>query len=446
MLWKKINRFWKTGLTAKHMDKVAISKKSILLIVMFICGILLCVCNNSKKSIKAGTIYPGKNKANIQKESTKSKDIETKMDIQTEKGYNLPVDARQRKKAENDCKKMMSLIRGIYIKADKGNDLNIVLSDKTISKMQNKLKKTKKPVINTGVYANMDNFKSVDKFLKKCIKGIRGQKVVYEINSEGGIKRMKFIFDGSDIYVLSVSASWNNKNKAGIDYVSYARIKKWKYTKKGWFCYEVCVPEYPEVMEVVDGSHMLRIKPVTDENREISKKCILGLGYQGNNLLCSNWDVNNMKNLDYNGLYEYLYEMKYNKKFKSGNNTGYIQKEKFENLIMEYLPITRKKLQKYAVYNKKNQVYLWKRLGCFNYSPSYFGTSIPEVTNIKKNKDGTITLTVDAICQMVLYNDAVITHKLIVRFSGNGHFKYLGNKILNNGVKKIPDYQYRINK
>ena len=45
------------------------------------------------------------------------------------------------------------------------------------------------------------------------------------------------------------------------------------------------------------------------------KKCVLPLGYQGNNLLCSNWDREHLEGLDYNGLYEYLYQMKYQKRF-----------------------------------------------------------------------------------------------------------------------------------
>ena len=42
-------------------------------------------------------------------------------------------------------------------------------------------------------------------------------------------------------------------------------------------------------------------------------------------------------------------------------------------------------------------------------------------------------------------DDAVITHELIVKFADDGSFQYLGNEILNNGIKEIPDYQYRIN-
>ena len=62
----------------------------------------------------------------------------------------------------------------------------------------------------------------------------------------------------------------------------------------------------------------------------------------------------------------------------------------------------------------------------------------------KENEDGTVTLTVEAVCDMVICDDAVITHELTVRFAEDGSFQYLGNEILNDGIMHIPDYQYRI--
>ena len=108
------------------------------------------------------------------------------------------------------------------------------------------------------------------------------------------------------------------------------------------------------------------------------------------------------------------------------------------------MPVSAEEIQKYAVYNKKKKAYDWMRLGCFYDVANFFGTSIPEVTNVKHNPDGTITLTVDAVCEMVLCNEAVITHELTVKFAKDGSFQYLGNKILDGGIKEIPDYQYRI--
>ncbi len=151
-----------------------------------------------------------------------------------------------------------------------------------------------------------------------------------------------------------------------------------------------------------------------------------------------------MENLDYNGMYEYLYALKYQEQFPSGNYPDGIPKEEFERLIMEYLPITSEEIQKYAAFDKEKQTYAWARLGCFNYAPTYFGTSFPEVTDIRENKDGTVTLTVDAVCSMILCDDAVITHELTVRFSEDGSFQYLGNKILDGGISNILEYQYRI--
>ncbi len=135
------------------------------------------------------------------------------------------------------------------------------------------------------------------------------------------------------------------------------------------------------------------------------------------------------------------------KKLDHNNSEDYpngIPKEEFENLIMEYLPITAEQIREYAVFDEENQTYLWARLGCFNYAPTFFGTSLPEVVAIKENEDGTVTLTVEAVCDMVICDDAVITHELTVRFAEDGSFQYLGNEILNDGIMQIPDYQYRI--
>ena len=113
---------------------------------------------------------------------------------------------------------------------------------------------------------------------------------------------------------------------------------------------------------------------------------------------------------------------------------------------MEYLPITKEMIREYAVFDEENQTYVWEGLGCLNYVPTFFGTSLPEVTDVKENEDGTITLTVEAVCDTVVCNDAVITHELTMKFADDGSFQYLGNKILDDGLNNIPDYQYRLGK
>lgn len=360
-----------------------------------------------------------------------------------EKGYNLTVSSVEQQEAEVDCKRIMESYANIYENAEKGEALNVVLSDETILQIQEKLKELGCPVTTKIQYAKMENYEIMDTFLKDCLNKKEGAVVLYEIRADGGVGRLKFSFDGTNMYVLCADAVWNKQNEPIVSYFSYTKIEDWEYTEKGWFCYELCVPDESEVSEIVDGSHMIRIVPLSEEQMEFTKKCVLGIGYQGNNLLCSNWEVEHIEQLDFNGLYEYLYEMKYQEKFSLKDSYAGIPKEEFESLIMEYFPITKEKIRAYAVFDEETETYTWEKVGS-NFMLTFFGNSIPEVTKVQKNSDGTIILTVDAVCDKVSYNEAVITHELTIRLKEDGSFCYLGNKILGDGLEKIPKYQYRV--
>lgn len=403
--------------------------------------VFCCSCSQKTNDVKKTSSQHEKKLKSVPNNNTKQ-DVISEEDL--EKGYDLPVSAQENEEATRDSMQIMSGLEHIYRNADKGDSLNVVLDNKSICKMIKKIKQQGYSVTVSEDYSNMENYKRFSSFLAKAQEKQKGSGVIYEVHSEGSIGREKFIYDGKEMFLLASNASWDDNGKPIITFVSYTRIKKWRYSRKGWFCYELCVPEYPEVTEMVDGSCLIRIKPMSDNKRKLSRKCVRGLAYQGNNILCSNWDQEHMQKIDYNGLYEYLYAMKYKKKFNGKKYPSGIPKDQFEQLIMEYLPVSREDIEKYASYNEKKKTYDWMRLGCFNYAPNFFGTSIPEVTKIKHNSNGTVTLTVDAVCEMVLCNEAVITHELTVKFNKDGSFRYLGNKILNGGIKKIPEYQYRI--
>lgn len=64
---------------------------------------------------------------------------------------------------------------------------------------------------------------------------------------------------------------WSEDTEPVLTYISLSKIKEWAYTENGNFCYELCVPEPPEVTEIVDGSCIIRVKPLSEECREYSK-------------------------------------------------------------------------------------------------------------------------------------------------------------------------------
>ena len=419
---------------------MVLRKKSILLIMVFLIGGFVCACGK-EDSVAGESLVEDTEEVSSTEET---KNTEEEAAVQWEKGYDLPVDEQEREEAETDCKKLMELYLDIYETADKGIASNVVLDDQTVLEIQKKVKDAGYPIATMVTYSNMENYESVDSFLKECMEGKSGSAVIYEVHNDGGLGRMKFIFDGTDMYVVSTRGIWNADNKPGISYISYTRLKEWKYTEKGWFCYELCVPEPPEVSEIVDGSCVIRIKPMTEEQREMSERLVLGLGYQGQNLLCSNWNTENMRELDYNGMFEYLYGMKYGEKFTAEKEVVGIPAEEFENVIMTYLPVTKEELKEWAVYDEQSNRFIWERLGYGNYSPTHFGLSLPEVTEVRNNEDGTIVLTIHAVCDSVVCNDAVITHELTMKIQDDGTIQYVGNRILDNGIDNIPRYQYRL--
>lgn len=414
-------------------------KKSVLLLMAMAFCICVGACGNSNTQ-EADT----SERMDKYHTETDTQNAVEEVAEQWSKGYNLPVDEAERAEAQKDCKEVMELYFDIYKNADKGEESNPILINEVVFKIQNRIQESGYPVTTIVTYSNMGNYEKVEQFIEECKKGKSGSVVVYHVYNDGNIGRIKFIFDGVDMFVLNAKSVWKNGNQTEMTYISYTRIKEWNYTDKGWFCYEMCVPQPPEVTEIVEGSCMIRIKPMTQEQREMSETCVRDLGYQGNNILSSNWNIDHMEELDYNGLFEYLYRMKYQGKFPFENYVNGIPKEEFESLIMEYFPITAEQIQEYAAFDEENQTYFWTQLGCFNYYPTVFGTSLPEVVAIKEKENGIVILTVEAVCGMITSNDAVITHELTVRFDEDGSFQYLGNEILNDGINSIPDYQYRI--
>ena len=373
-------------------------------------------------------------------------EIESKKSAKTEdvyeKGYDLPLDEGEDAEAKQETKAMMDKIYEVYKECDKGNASNVIVSEQTIREMVGILGKTSFPVLYDNGYDTMYNYQEVETFLNNAIAGKQGEVIIYEVHNDGGIGRNKFSFDGREMYVFYTGYSWTEDCRPVSFGSTYTRIKEWSYTDKGWFCYEYCVPEPPEVTELVDGNCMIRVEPMDEKRREIAEKYLFPLGYQGNNLLCSNWNKEHMGDIDYNGLFEYLYSVEYQERFDSDKYENGIPKDEFERIMTDYLPVTNEQLQTYAVYDEQSRTYVWNRLGCMNYAPNSFGLSMPEITSIEEKENGVLVLTVDAVCERV-GSDCVMSHELTVQVK-DGKMKYISNQVLGEGLKNIPAYQYRL--
>ena len=405
-------------------------RKSILLVLCI--GMILTSCE-SKISVNSTDVKNEKNQKN------------TVMEIQ-DKGYDLQIDEKKKKEVVNDCEENMEAIRDIYSEFNGIQEADQNVARQMMDRMKEIIKQNGNPVRGSDHYSVMENYQKMEMFLNAARQEEKDNVILYEIDIDGGITRKEYTYDGENMFVISAKMLWNDDTEPMLTYISLSKIKEWKYTEYGNFCYEVCVPEPPEVTEIVDGSCIIRVRPLNEECLEYSEKYVGQLGYQGNNLLCSNWNIENMQDLDYNGIFEYLYNMKYGEKFSNETGVAGVTADEFESVIMTYLPVTAEELKEWAVYDEQSNTYAWQRLGCGSYAPTHFGLSLPEVIEIKYNEDGTVVLTINAVCDSVVCNDAVITHELTVKFQNDGSVHYVGNRILDNGIDNIPKYQYRLDK
>ena len=359
-----------------------------------------------------------------------------------ERGYDLPIDSAEQEEAEKDCAEMMKAIRGIYEEADKGTSINAVISQETAIKMQQTIAEKDVPAAVSGFDVDMINYNAVEDFLDEASAGNQSEIILYRIHTDGTVSREKFTFDGKDMYSLYTKGRWTDDMEPAFSVNSRSRMSQWKYTEKGWFIFEYCTAQPPELTEVVDAYEMIRVKPKTRKYREMEEKYLDSIGYQGNNLLCSEWSENQIEGLDFNGLYEYFYMEEYGRGIETEKCAEGIPQEEFESLMTKYLPVTAEQLREFASYDPESKTYDWVMLGVGNYAPNAFWISVPEVTGITENENGTITLTVDAVCEKK-GNDDFYTHEVTLRILDDGKAMYLSNHIMDDRPGMIPDYQYR---
>lgn len=347
-----------------------------------------------------------------------------------DKSYDLPVSQEEKAEAESDCLRIMEMYKALYASADKGSTLNVVLEEQTLLDMQERAGQSGKSIAVNVPYADMENYEGAELFLKNCAKKQEGEWVLYTIHIDGSLGRGKYVFDGQDMYLLAADALWKDSGEPVFSHMSHTRIENWKYTDRGWFGYELCVPEPPQVTEILNGSCLIRVKPYEEKLRKLSRLCVENIGYLQNGLLTTDWDADSMETLDFNSLFGSLYVQKYQERIPYEIYRDGIPAEEFEKVITAYLPIEVDALRQYVSCDGETRRYDYEPQGCFTSTPTFLGTALPEVTAVRENEDGTVTLTVEAVCDMVICSDAALIHELTVKFAEDGSFQYRGNRVI----------------
>ena len=337
---------------------------------------------------------------------------------------------------EARCTEILVCYQDLYLSAKKEPSeyipTDLVLTQDSADQIEEHLALAGYPVINTDSKypAYLENSDDLHCFLDAISNsGSCEQEIIY-VSDYGGIYYCLFKNQSDGLFLIQVSAEWNDNNKPEIKSAYKTRIADWDLSDKDNFFYMLDMWQ----SAATDDYNLVRLAPVDKTLYDLNIKYVDPIGYHSNNLFLCDWDSSNYGYMSFNDLLEYFYKIQkndylYAKDFPSSRNPYYcyIPAQLFENTILPYFDISLDDFRVRTLYDSESDTYPWQEVCCDNLI--YYPLVVPEVVEQRLNSDGTFTLVVDAICGEYK-TDKLFTHEVTIRPDTDGGFQYISNRIV----------------
>lgn len=276
---------------------------------------------------------------------------------------------------------------------------------------------------------NMENYQKMEEFYSIYSSGGDAMVTIFSVYKEGNIVALTFIKRNEKIQSYSVSIGWQEGGIPEIRGCGIKDLEEMKLTEKGYFIYTnketICIPKYAENLPVTGfpyGSlrEYYRVKPLSDECREMTKKYIYGLSFVNYNMLVINWDFDNVEEILMPCMFEDIYRIYTGENLKVRN--GMIPAEIYEPVMTTFFPVSVEQVRQSCGYQVDTNSYAYEMICSKQFPP--FG----EVVNYRWNDDGTITLYVDGVWPDH-NSDYAFSNCIVVLPFEDGTFRYLSNSI-----------------
>lgn len=270
-------------------------------------------------------------------------------------------------------------------------------------------------MVSVGENVNMQNPEQIEAFYEDYLNGKDSTVTVFEVQQEGVIGAVTFIYREERLQTYYTGIRWREDGMPEIQITMISDVAEIKLTEKGYFIYR-----YEEIMEHAGLREYWRIKPLSQECRELTEKYISGLSYVNYNMLVKNWDSSNVEDILMPCMFEDIYRIDTGENLKA--EEGKIPAEEFERIMTAYFPVSAEQLRENCGYDRDSDSYEYARIYASPYPP--FG----EVVGYAENEDGTLALTVDAVWPD--YNsDFAFQNTVVVQPLEDGTFRYLSNSV-----------------
>lgn len=261
--------------------------------------------------------------------------------------------------------------------------------------------------------ANMQNYQELERFYTDYQNGQDTMITIYDVYRDGMIGAVTFIYREERLQTYYIGIQWKEGGIPEIEGTSVSDVAEMKLTEKGYFIYA-----YKNVIAHASLRQYWRVKPLSEECRELTRKYLSGLSYVNYNLLVTNWDSSNAEDILMPCMYEDIFRIATGENLKVGN--GQIPAEEYEKIMTTYFPVSVEQLREHCGYDANSNTYAYEMIYASPYPP--FG----EVVDYRWNDDGTITLIVDGV--WADYNsDLAFQNVIVVQPFEDGSFRYLSN-------------------
>ena len=318
----------------------------------------------------------------------------------------------------------------------KASEENKIADLETVRIIVNQFGENGYPAVDSRNQIDMTEAEQVEWFCEMVDTQEEAEITIIEVSYLGGFVKYDLETKGGNVDVVRSYYKYENGNMKREVTGSY-QAEYWNYTEDGylmfsgvWFSEEL----YVLTLSGAEEHTALRVQPLDETYRELSRKYLLPIGFERNNMFIVDWSEDDFGDLNFYDMYELLYP-KVNGTYTpyvADDNLGVgavyrIPKDDFESVIMAYFNIDSETLQSKTVYYAENETYEYKPRGFEEVEyPEY---PYSEVVGFTENSDGTLTLTANVVFPYA-GNSKVFAHEVVVRPLENGGVQYVSNRII----------------
>ena len=335
--------------------------------------------------------------------------------------------------SEEDADEIISVCIDLYEKAEEENKLADL---ETIRSIVNRLGENGYPAVDSRNQVNMTEAEQVLEFCEKVDAQEEAEITILEVSYLGGFVKYDLHTKDGNVDVVRSYYKYENGNMKREVTGNY-QAEYWNYTEEGylmfsgvWFSEEL----YVLTLSGAEEHTALRVQPLDETYRELSRKYLRPIGFEQNNMFIVDWSEDDFGALNFYDMYDILYP-KVNGQYVpyiADDNLAVsavyrIPKEEFESVIMKYFNIDSETLQSKTVYYSEDSTYEYKPRGFEEVEyPEY---PYSEVVDFTENSDGTITLTANVVFPYA-GDSKVYAHEVVVRPLEDGGVQYVSNQII----------------